>query len=71
MNGSFVEPRSQDQSPKCSGTRPVCLVGCTDLTSVRQRLSETSKQRTRIGIARLVSMLSEVRLSGIRLMVTT
>jgi hypothetical protein len=45
---------------------PVRLVRSTGLAGVRRRSPETSKWRTRVGIARLVSRLSRVRSPGIR-----
>jgi hypothetical protein len=38
----------------------------TGLTGVRQRSPESSKRRTRVGIARLASRLSRLRSPGIR-----
>jgi hypothetical protein len=39
-------------------------VRSTGLTGVRRRSSETSKQRTRVGIARLASRLSKFAVAG-------
>jgi hypothetical protein len=43
---------------------PVRLVRRTGLTDVRQRSPESSKRRTRIGIARLASRLSKFAVAG-------
>jgi hypothetical protein len=43
---------------------PVWSMRCTSLTSVRRRSPETSKWRTRVGIARLASRLSKFVVVG-------
>jgi hypothetical protein len=43
---------------------PVWPVKSTDLTDVRRRSQETSKRRTRVGIARLASRLSKFAVVG-------
>jgi hypothetical protein len=50
---------------------PVRPVGSTGLTGVRRLSPETSKRRTRVGIAWLASRLRRVRSPGIRSMVKT
>jgi hypothetical protein len=57
--GWYTKPRPKNRRWRCSRIEPIWPVGLTDLTSVRRRSPETSKRRTRVGIARLVSRLSK------------
>jgi hypothetical protein len=53
-------------SDRSDGWVPVRPVRSTGLTCVRRRSPESSKRRTRVGIARLASRLSSLRSPGIR-----
>jgi hypothetical protein len=73
--GSLVDPQSQDRRTEDGAAAvpdrsdrwvPVCPVRSTGLTGVRRRNPESSKRRTRVGIARLASRLSRLRSPGIR-----
>jgi hypothetical protein len=62
-------PRLENRRWCCSSSRlvwPVWPVRSTGLTGVRRHSRESSKQRTRVGIARLAPWLSSVRPPGIR-----
>jgi hypothetical protein len=63
--GWSTKPRPKNRRRTCSSSRPVLPVGLTGLTGVRRRGPETSKRRTRVGIARLASRLSRLRSPGI------
>jgi hypothetical protein len=74
--GSLVDPQSQDRRTEDRGAAapdrsdrsdrwvPVCPVRSTGLTGVRRCSPETSKRRTRVGIARLASRLSKFAVAG-------
>jgi hypothetical protein len=64
--GWSTKPRLKNRRRRCSSSRPVWPVGLTGLTGVRQRSPEPSKRRTCVGITRLASRLSRLRLPGIR-----
>jgi hypothetical protein len=73
--GSLVDTQSQDRRTEDGAAAapdrfdrwvPVRPVGSTDLTGVRRRSPESSKWRTRVGVAWLASRLSRVRSPGIR-----
>jgi hypothetical protein len=71
--GSLVDPQSQDRRSEDGGAAasdrsdrwvPVWPVRSTGLTGVRRHSPETSKRRTRVGIARLASRLRKFAVAG-------
>jgi hypothetical protein len=72
--GSLADPQSQDRRTEDGGLAasdrsdwwvwPVWPVRSTGLTGVRWRIPETSKRRTRVGIARLAPRLSKFAVAG-------
>jgi hypothetical protein len=64
--GWSTKPRPKNRRRCCSSARPVWPVGLTGLTGVRRRSLESSKRRTRVGIASLASRLSRLRSPGNR-----
>jgi hypothetical protein len=72
---SLVDPQSQDRRTEDGDAAapdrfdrwvPVWPVRSTGLIGVRRRSPETSKRKTRVGIARLASRLSRLRSPDIR-----
>jgi hypothetical protein len=61
--GWSTKPRPKNRRRRCSSIRLVWPVG-TGLTGVRRHSPETSKRRTRVGIARLASSLSKFAVAG-------
>jgi hypothetical protein len=61
--GWCTKPRPKNRRRRCYSSRPVWPVG---LTGVRWHSLESSKRRTRVGIAWLASRLSRVLSPGIR-----
>jgi hypothetical protein len=68
--GSLVDPQSQDRRTEDRAAavpdRSDRWVPVTGLIGVRRRSPESSKRKTRIGIASLASRLSRLRSPGIR-----
>jgi hypothetical protein len=64
--GWSTKPRPKNRRRRCSSIGPVWSVWPvgTGLTGVRWRSPETSKRRTRVGIAKLVSRLSKFTVAG-------
>jgi hypothetical protein len=62
--GWSTKLRPKNRRRRCSNIGPVWPVGLTGLTGVQWRSPETSKRRTRVGIARLASRLSKFAVAG-------